>query len=263
MWKNHDLLRLAMSAAERGARYVRETGRPSDPAAWGRKAQHDFVTGVDREAERLVAETLLAGEPGSVVMGEELSPGAASADLVWVVDPLDGTTNYLHGYPQYGVSIAALVHGKLAVGVIADITRNILYHGTEGGGAWCGDARLGVSHITDPGVALIGTGFPFRTPELMTRYLRQFGAVMRAVSGVRRAGAAALDLVDVALGRFEGFWELSLAPWDMAAGTLLIREAGGVVTDVEGSSDLVKHGSIVAGNAAIHTWLRALVNASS
>ena len=261
-----------MSAAERGARYVRETGRPSDPTTWGRKAQHDFVTGVDREAERLVAETLLAGEPGSVVMGEELSPTLSpnptpagrerGADLVWVVDPLDGTTNYLHGYPQYAVSIAALVHGKLAVGVIADITRNILYHGLEGGGSWCGDARLGVSLIKDPGVALIGTGFPFRTPELMDRYLRQFGAVMRSVSGVRRAGAAALDLVDVAIGRFEGFWELSLAPWDMAAGTLLIREAGGVVTDLEGSSNLVKHGSIVAGNAAIHAWLRALVNES-
>ena len=259
MPKNHDLLRLALSAAERGAAFVRQSGRPTDPLAWGRKARHDFVTAVDQGAERVIAETLLAGEPGSAIMGEELSPGAVEGDLVWVVDPLDGTTNYLHGYPQCAVSIAAMVEGELAVGVIADITRQISYHAAADAGAWCGDTRLKVSTITEPDVALIGTGFPFRTPKLIPRYLRQFAAVMASVSGIRRAGAAALDLVDVALGRFEGFWELSLAPWDMAAGTLLIREAGGVVTDTDGSPEMVKHGSIVAGNASIHGWLRSLV----
>jgi myo-inositol-1(or 4)-monophosphatase len=260
VWKNHDLLRLALSAAERGAQFIREAKRPANPADWDRKAHHDFVTGIDREAERRVAETLLAGEPGAVIVGEELSPaGGAKADLVWVVDPLDGTTNYLHGYPQYAVSIAGMVQGQLAVGVVADVSRNAFYHALAAGGAWCGETRLGVSSITTPSVSLIGTGFPFRTPELIPRYLRQFTAVMRTVSGIRRAGAAALDLVDVALGRFEGFWELSLAPWDMAAGTLIIREAGGVVTDVDGSPDVVKHGSIVAGNPGVHTWLRTLV----
>jgi myo-inositol-1(or 4)-monophosphatase len=257
--KNHDLLHLALSAAQRGAAFVRQAGRPADPAVWGRKARHDFVTAVDQGAERQIAETLLAGEPGSVIMGEELSPGPATGDLVWVVDPLDGTTNYLHGYPQYAVSIAALVNGNLAVGVVADIAREISYHAVAGAGAWCGDAKIAVSPIVEPDVSLIGTGFPFRTPALIPRYLRQFSAVMASVSGIRRAGAAALDLVDVALGRFEGFWELSLAPWDMAAGTLIIREAGGVVTDTDGSPDLVKHGSIVAGNASIQGWLRSLV----
>jgi myo-inositol-1(or 4)-monophosphatase len=259
--KNHDLLHVALSAAERGARFIREARRPSNPAEWDRKAQHDFVTSVDREAEKHITGVLLAGAPGSVVIGEEFSPEVAmDAALSWVVDPLDGTTNYLHGYPQYAVSIAGVVNGQINLGVVADVTRNLVYHAVLGGGAWHGNTRLAVSTITEPTVSMIGTGFPFRTPELMPRYLRQFAEVMRAVSGIRRAGAAALDLVDVALGRFEGFWELSLAPWDVAAGTLIIREAGGVITDVDGSPDMVKHGSVVAGNPQIHRWLRNMVS---
>ena len=255
MPQNRDLLRLALAAADRGAGYIRTVERPRSPGAWDRKGQHDFATAVDREAERLVAETLQAGEPGSLIVGEELTPGTVRGDLVWVVDPLDGTTNYLHGYPQYAVSIAAQVGGAVAVGVVADVDRGVVYHATAGGGAWCGEHRLSVSSISDPAVSLIGTGFPFRTPELIPRYLRQFTDILRAASGVRRAGAAALDLVDVALGRFEGFWELSLSPWDVAAGTLLVREAGGVVTDATGSPEVVRQGSIVAGNPAIHAWL--------
>ena len=262
MPKNQDLLHLAIAAGERGAGYVRGVRRPENPGDWGRKGQHDFVTTVDREAERQVAAMLLEGAPGSVIVGEELTPQSATADLVWFVDPLDGTTNYLHGYPQYAVSIAAATQGELAVGVVVDVARSLTYHGVRGGGAWCGDQRLTVSSLGAPGVALIGTGFPFRTPELLPRYLRQFTAVMGAVSGIRRAGAAALDLVDVALGRFEGFWELSLAPWDMAAGTLIVREAGGVVTDDKGAADIVKHGSIVAGNPSIHAWLLNLLTES-
>jgi len=254
--KYHDLVRLARSAAERGARYIRQVARPVDPDQWDRKGQHDFVTSVDREAERLVAETLTQGEPGSVVMGEELSPEAGKADLVWVVDPLDGTTNYLHAYPQYAVSIAAVAHGELVAGVVADIARDLTYHGAAGEGAWCGERRLTVSDISDPALALVGTGFPFRTPPDIPRYLRQFTAVMTSTSGIRRAGAASLDLVDVALGRLDGFWEMYLAPWDVAAGTLLIREAGGVVTDISGSQNVVAHGSIVAGNPGLHAWLR-------
>lgn len=263
MPKNRDLLRLALSAAEHGAAFVRAASRPGNPADWDRKATHDFVTRVDRETEQQVAEILLEGEPGSLIVGEELTPaGTAPADVVWVVDPLDGTTNYLHGYPQFAVSIAVVVSGELTVGVVADVARNVLYHASSGGGAWCGDTRLKVSSIETPAVALIGTGFPFRTPELLPRYLRQFAAITRSVSGIRRAGAAALDLVDVALGRFEGFWELSLAPWDVAAGTLIIREAGGVITDADGSPDVLKHGSIVAGNPPIHAWLRTMVTES-
>jgi len=258
--KNQDLLHLARSAAEAAAGFIRGAKRPSGPDEWGRKSTHDFVTSIDREAEQKIRGVLLGGEPGSSIMGEEFSPeGSVGSGLVWVVDPLDGTTNYLHGYPQYAVSVGALVDGELAVGVVADVDRNVYYHAERGAGAWRGSERLTVSRITEPGVSMIGTGFPFRHPDLMPRYMRQFAGIMRAVSGIRRAGAAALDLVDVALGRFEGFWELNLAPWDVAAGTLIVREAGGIVTDGEGSTNMIKHGSVVAGNSAIHAWLQAIV----
>ncbi len=254
MAKYQDLLHVAQSAAEQGAEFIRKVERPSDPAGWSRKAHHDFVTSVDRQAEQIVSDILLRAEPGSIIVGEELSPELRQADLVWVVDPLDGTTNYLHGYPQYAVSIAALSHGTLVLGVVTDIERAVTYHAVSGNGAWRGDRRLSVSPIADPGLGLFGTGFPFSTPENIPRYLRQFTEVMRFTSGIRRAGAAALDLVDVACGRLEGFWELYLAPWDVAAGTLLIREAGGTVTNLDGSADVVQHGSIVAGGA-LYAWL--------
>lgn len=271
------LAHLAAEAAQLAARHIRAQSRPPSGRQWERKGIRDFVTEVDRGTERLIAEFLLAAEPGSSIWGEELSPEPSSAPtasrfagapetagpsaraagggLLWVVDPLDGTTNYLHGYPQYAVSIAALLEGQLAAGVVLDVARNLLYSAAAGGGAWCGASRLAVSSIADPRQALIGTGFPFRTPHLVPRYLRQFCAVHDAASGIRRAGSAALDLADVAQGRFEGFWELDLAAWDVAAGVLLVREAGGVVTDLEGSPEVVCRGAKVAGNPAIHRWL--------
>ena len=217
------------------------------------------MTEADRQAEALIADILVRAVPESRVVGEELSPGAVrSGEVVWIVDPLDGTTNFLHGYPQYAVSIACLVEGKLAAGVIHDVCRKRTYRAIRGGGAFEEDARLGVSAVTDPRHALIGTGFPFKALNLLHIYLSQFAAVSGAASGIRRAGAAALDLADVAAGRLDGFWELQLASWDIAAGTLLIREAGGIVTRPDGAADVLSsqsNGSIVAGNAAIHRWL--------
>jgi myo-inositol-1(or 4)-monophosphatase len=188
-------------------------------------------------------------------MGEELSPETSNADLLWVVDPLDGTTNYLHGYPAYAVSIAAVVEGRLAAGVVVDVERDREFHALAGGGAWCGERRLEVSQVGEPTFALIGTGFPFKWPELVPLYLQQFSKILPATSGIRRAGAASLDFVDVALGRLDGFWELMLAPWDVAAGTLIVREAGGTITDLDGSDEFLRHGAFVAGNSAIHRWL--------
>lgn len=228
---------------------------PPDPRDWGLKGDADFVTEVDREAERVIVETLRRATPGAVVLGEELSPTAHAGPLVWVVDPLDGTTNYLHRYPAYAVSVAAVIEGAPVVGVVIDIERDLVYHATAGGGAWCGERRLAVSSVRDGTRALIGTGFPFKVPNLLPRYLRQFTTILRSTGGIRRAGSAALDLVDLATGRFDGFWELYLAPWDVAAGTVLVREAGGLVTDEAGDPDVVRHGAIVAGNPAIHPWL--------
>ena len=251
-----DLLDLAITAAESAAAHIRSVGRPAGPDGWTLKGRHDFVTDVDRGAERIIADILIAGEPGSRILGEELSPGAASGNgLVWVVDPLDGTTNFLHGLPWYAVSIAAAVDGVLETGVIINVPASERFHARRGGGAWQGERRLAVSAIADPAFALIGTGFPFRDVTTLEAYLAQFSRIAAGTSGIRRPGAAALDLVDVAAGRFEGFWEQRLAAWDIAAGTLLVREAGGRVTDFDGREIGVGAGPVVAGNPAIHEWL--------
>ena len=256
-----DLVDVAERAAERAANFVRGARAP-DAGAWTEKSRHDFVTQVDREAEELIAETLTGLVPGTVVVGEELSPAAEyRGEVVWIVDPLDGTTNYLHGYPQYAVSIGALVDGVLSLGVVHDVARDVAYRAARGQGAWCAGARISVSTLVEPSRALVGTGFPFKHLDGLERYLRQFAAVMRTTSGIRRAGSAALDLADVAAGRFDAFWELTLAPWDVAAGVMLIREAGGVVTTLEGSEEVLGHGSIVAGNQEMHRWLMGVLAA--
>lgn len=252
---NNDLLDAATDAAQAAAAFIRETGRPSDPASWGRKGISDFVTHVDRESETLIAERLHSRFPESTIVGEELTPDAGFGDLVWIVDPLDGTTNYLHDYPAYAVSIAAIEEGKLAAGVVLDVSRDRLYTAAAGSGAWCNSTPIRVSDTDQAASALIGTGYPFKALDLLPEYLRQFSAVLQQTSGIRRAGSAALDLADVAQGRFDGFWELTLAPWDIAAGALLVREAGGVITNLQESADVVQHGSIVAGNPAMHRWL--------
>jgi len=261
----NDLVKLAERAALRAADYLRSAPRPA-VHTWTEKSQHDFVTEVDRAAEAVITEVILREAPESVIVGEELSPKRpAQGELVWIVDPLDGTTNFLHGYPQYAVSIGCLVDGKLAAGVIHDVCRNRTYKAIRGGGAFEEDTRLSVSAVTEARRALIGTGFPFKALNLLHIYQSQFAAVVGAASGIRRAGAAALDLADVAAGRLDAFWELQLAPWDIAAGTLLIREAGGIVTRPDGAADVLSNdgnGSIVAGNAAMHRWLIDLLRKS-
>jgi myo-inositol-1(or 4)-monophosphatase len=195
------------------------------------------------------------------IIGEELSPDIVTEGLVWVVDPLDGTTNFLHGYPSYAVSIAAAMDGVLEAAVVHHVPRNETYYATRNGGAWMGNRRLQVSRIHDPEFALIATGFPFRDLTGLDQYQQQFGRIAAATSGIRRPGAAALDLADVAAGRFDGFWEQHLSAWDIAAGSLLIREAGGVVTDFGGRDIGIEHSGVVAGNPRMQQWLLAILRA--
>jgi myo-inositol-1(or 4)-monophosphatase len=250
-----DLLHLARTAAERAAAYLRGVERPADPSGWALKGSRDFVTGVDRRAEQLVSEVLLAAEPGSRIVGEELQPEVVTEGLVWIVDPLDGTTNFLHDFPSYAVSVAGAVDGRLEVAAIVNVATGDTYTASRGGGAWQGERRLVVSAIQDPAFALIGTGFPFKDTSRIEEYLEQFRRIAGQTSGIRRPGAAALDLADVAAGRFDGFWEQHLSAWDIAAGILLIREADGVVTDFSGRDVGVEHTGLVAGNPVIHPWL--------
>ena len=249
------LLRLARTAADHAASYIRSVERPANPETWTLKGSRDFVTHVDRTAEEIITEILLEGEPDGRIVGEELNPKVVTDGLVWVVDPRDGTTNFLQNFLSYAVSIAGALDGVLEAAVVLDVPRNLSYIASRGGGAWAGDRRLHVSGIHEPAFALIGTGFPFKDESRLEEYLRQLGRVTSIASGVRRPGSAALDLADVAAGRFEGFWEQHLSAWDIAGGCLLIREAGGKVTDLKGREIGIEHTGIVAGNPAIHAWL--------
>ncbi len=256
------LARLAERAACGAAAYLARVPRPPT-AEWALKGPSDFVTTVDRTAEAMIRDDLRRAEPDSRVLGEELAPAESDvAGLVWIVDPLDGTTNFLHGYPAWSVSIGAAVDGELVAGAVLHVPTRTCCVGWRHGGAWLGGERLRVSGIRDPRLALLGTGFPFKTPGDMPRFLTILPQVLGGSSGVRRAGSAALDLADVARGRLDGFWELTLAPWDMAAGLLLIGEAGGVATDLDGIPARPARGGVVAGNPWIHEWLLRMVRTS-
>jgi myo-inositol-1(or 4)-monophosphatase len=245
-----------VSAAARAADLIASRAGERANLEWRVKAHADFVSDVDTAAERIIRDTLGQLVPGSSVMGEELSPASAPGEGThFIVDPLDGTTNFLHGYPEYAVSIALLLDGTLAGGVVQNAVTGECFTAYIGGGAERNGSRISVSGNEDPARALIGTGFPFRSFTHVKRYLRQFEEVSRATSGLRRAGSAALDLCDVACGRFDAFWELELSPWDFAAGVLIIREAGGIVTTLDGTDVPYTPSSIVAGSSAMHPWL--------
>jgi myo-inositol-1(or 4)-monophosphatase len=262
-----DLLHVALIAARKAADVHRAYIGRVQPEEWNEKGFSDFVTHVDREAEAIVLETIRHHFPSHAVLAEEASSVDSGTTVVdpyapghvWIVDPLDGTTNFLHGYPAYSVSIAVACDGELQAGAVIAAATKDEWTATRGGGAHLNGQTISVARTTDMHRALIGTGFPFRYPELLTKYVQQFEVVLRNASDIRRAGSAALDLCHVASGYLDGFWELVLAPWDVAAGTLIIREAGGVVTRLSGDARVIGHGSILAGNESMHAQLGALV----
>jgi myo-inositol-1(or 4)-monophosphatase len=250
------LLATCVAAAARGAEVIRSFEGKRASLRWEEKSRTDFVSDVDRSSEHAIRELVAGRHPDARVIGEELSPDASALEgLAFVVDPLDGTTNYLHGFPWYAVSIAATMDGAPVAGAVLNVPTGELFTATAGGGARRGGQPMRVSSIDVPSRALVGTGFPFKRSEDVERYIAIMREVMSATSGIRRPGSAALDLADVACGRFDVFWEHMLAPWDLAAGVLLVREAGGVVSDLQGVPAAVKHTGIVAGNPPMHEWL--------
>jgi myo-inositol-1(or 4)-monophosphatase len=251
-----DLLVACRDAAMAGARYIRRRERDRTTIDWEFKARADFVSEVDREAETRIATILTRRVPDAIIVGEELTPTTSARNgVAFVVDPLDGTTNFLHGYPQYAVSIAAVVDGQPVAGAIVHVPRGEVFTASVANGAACDGREIRVSNIADPARALIGTGFPFKHADQLEQYFRQMGKLLTRSAGIRRAGAAALDLADLAAGRFDAFWELKLAPWDFAAGVLLIREAGGTVTSLDGRAIEIDHTAVVASNGVLHGWL--------
>ena len=255
----HPFLNVAVKAARRAGQIINRAALDIEKLQVARKGQSDYVTQVDRAAEDAIKEILLEAYPSHGILAEESGATALEAEFQWIIDPLDGTTNFIHGFPQYAISIALTQNGQLAHGVVYDPMRNEIFTASKGSGAFLNDRRIRVSRCDRLGDALIGTGFPYRVFDRVDNYMGAFKELTGKTAGMRRPGAASLDLAYVAAGRLDGFWEFGLAPWDMAAGTLMILEAGGFVTDTNGDSDFLKTGDVVAGNPKVHTPLLQIV----
>ncbi|OYT88260.1 MAG: inositol monophosphatase [Burkholderiales bacterium PBB6] len=257
----HPMLNIAVKAARNAGSIINRASLDLDILKINTKSPNDFVTEVDHAAEQAIIETILTAYPGHGIMAEESGRehGAKHSDFVWIIDPLDGTTNFIHGFPVYCVSIALAFRGKVEQAVVYDPTRNDLFMASRGRGAYLNDKRLRVSRRTRLQDSLVGTGFPFRKGDNFQRYMKMFEAVMPHVAGLRRPGAAALDLCYVAAGYYDGFFETGLNPWDIAAGSLIITEAGGLVGNFTGESDFMNQREIVAGSPKIYGQLVKLL----
>lgn len=253
----HPMLNVAVKAARTAGSIINRAALDIESVRVSQKKANDFVTEVDHAAERIIIDTLLSAYPGHGIWAEESgrSMGAKDSDYVWIIDPLDGTTNFIHGLPVYCVSIALAVRGKVEHAVVYDPTRNDLFTATKGRGAFLNERRIRVSKRTQLKESLISTGFPFRPGDNFNQYLRMMGDVMQRTAGLRRPGAAALDLAYVAAGYTEGFFETGLQPWDVAAGSLLVSEAGGLVGNFTGEPDFLEQHECLAGTPKVYGQL--------
>ena len=250
------MLTIATKAAYRAGDIITKGFNRRDNLRVTRKTNNDYVSDVDKNAEFAITDTLRTAYPSHAFLGEENGlVGDKDADYQWIIDPLDGTTNFLHGFPQFAISIAMKYKGKLELGLIYDPIADELFTAVRGGGAYVNNRRIRVTGLVNLQDALLGTGFPFRQETAVDNYLCTFKQLFFKTAGIRRAGSAALDLAYLAAGRLDGFWEYSLKPWDMAAGVLMLREAGGLVTDNKGEENYMQSGNIVAGNPKIFAQL--------
>jgi myo-inositol-1(or 4)-monophosphatase len=257
----HPMLNIAVKAARAAGSIINRASLDLDLLKISTKSPNDFVTEVDQAAERAIIDTLLGAYPGHAVLAEESGRehGAQHSEYLWIIDPLDGTTNFIHGFPVYAVSIALAHRGQVQQAVVYDPARNDLFIASKGRGAFLNDRRLRVSRRTRLQDSLIGTGFPFRKGDNFKRYVKMFEEVMQHCAGLRRPGAAALDLCYVAAGWYDGFFETGLNPWDIAAGSLMITEAGGLIGNFTGEADYLYQREVVAGTPKVYGQLVQLL----
>lgn len=253
----HPMLNIAVKAARAAGAIINRAALDLEVLKVGSKGPNDFVSEVDQMAEQAIIDILLEAYPGHGILAEESgrAHGAKNSEFTWIIDPLDGTTNFLHGFPVYAVSIALAHRGSVQQAVVYDPTRNDLFYASRGRGAFLNDRRLRVSKRTRLSDSLVGTGFPFRKGDNFKRYVKMFEEVMQGCAGVRRPGAAALDLCYVAAGFYDGFFETGLNPWDVAAGSLMITEAGGLIGNFTGEADFLYQREVVAGNPKVYGQL--------
>lgn len=244
----HPMLNIAVRAARNAGKVILQKFEEKDKVEVLQKGSNDFVTNVDKDAEAMIRDTILKSYPNHSIVGEELGQQLGSdADYLWVIDPLDGTTNFIKGIPHFAVSIALKVKGRTEQAVVYDPIRGELFSATRGQGAQLNSKRIRVNKATDLSGTVLATGFPFKHKHHMEEYMNAFSALFIHTADMRRAGSAALDLAYVAAGRVDGFFEIGLKPWDTAAGQLLVKEAGGLVTDFAGGNNQDKSGNIVCG----------------
>ncbi len=255
----HSVINVAVGAAHAAGEIMRRQFDKVGGIPYQRKARHDYVTEIDRACEEAIVREIRRYHPDHAFLCEE-SGAFGDSDTVWIIDPLDGTSNYLHGFPHFAVSIAQQVNGRTEHGVIYDPMRDELFTATRGNGAVLNNRRIRVSSRIELEGAILATAFPFRQRDKLQRYGRVFQAVFEKVEDFRRVGTACLDLAWVAAGRMDGYFEIGLKPWDVAAGALIVREAGGVVMDFSGNDDVENADSLIAAPYKIMTQLRQLIH---
>ena len=255
----HPLLNIAVKAARRAGSIINRAALDRSALEVRSKNKNDFVTQIDKASEAAIIDVIRKAHPDHAILAEESGASAQKSEYCWVIDPLDGTTNFIHGFPQYCVSIAVQHRGVTAHGVVYDPTKNELFTASKGRGAFLDDRRIRVSRCAHLKDALVGTGFPFKELGRIDLFMKQMRFLMENSAGMRRAGAAALDLAYVAAGRMDAFWEMGLSAWDMAAGALMVQEAGGLVGDLAGEPGFLDKGDIAAATPKVFPdLLRAL-----
>ena len=253
-------IEIAVEAAKRGSRILLHYWEDLDKTDADLKSRNDWVSAADRESEKEIMACSRELSPGDSFLAEETGVSRGASDRTWIIDPLDGTSNYLQHFPVWSISIALRTGNEITAGVIYEPLRNLFFTAERGAGSFRDGARMRISDHRSVEGAFLATGFPFRAQEYVSIYVRIFEDIIRVAKGVRRAGSAALDLAYTAAGVYDGFFELHLAPWDVAAGSLLVREAGGVVTDFSGGDRWFERGNIVGATPAVHGDLLRLIN---
>jgi myo-inositol-1(or 4)-monophosphatase len=247
----HPLLNIATKAARRAGDIIMRGLDRLDTVTITEKQPNDFVTDVDQRAEQTIINIIRQSYPNHGILAEESGNSETSDDYLWIIDPLDGTRNFIHGLPHFCVSIAVKFKGRIEIGLVYDPVRQEIFTASRGEGAKLNDRRIRVSDRTELNGAFLATGFPARTQSNSDKQLTILKTLNQESVDLRQPGSAALDLAYVAAGRFDGYWEFDLCPWDIAAGILLVKEAGGLVTDIQGQEDYFNNGSVVAANAKL------------
>jgi myo-inositol-1(or 4)-monophosphatase len=256
----HPLINIAIRASRNAGNIIVRAIERLDVIQITEKQQNDFVREIDQQAEQAIIETIRDAYPNHGILAEE-SGKQGNDEFVWIIDPLDGTLNYIHGFPHFAVSIAVQQKGRLEHGLIFDPIRQETFTASRGEGARLNDRRIRVSKRAQLQGSLLGTGFPFRQQQQLEPYIKTLQTLMPLASGIRRAGSAALDLAYVAAGRFDGFWEFGLAPWDIAAGAVILQEAGGLISDSQGGENYLTNGEVIAGNPKVFKALLQVIRA--